>query len=290
MNGILYCAQVNLKVTYRDSNSACAPGGWYHKLITHHLRHSKREVPHQLLILTDETRLGTVHVTASIVIWRTGGSKITFLEVVCLWVTLLCSVHLCVYCWVLEKAQVEIRSSLCGIVAEACFLGQSRAVALLFVLPDVLTGPRAGSASDGTTVRTRRCLSCITGPTAKTECKISFSPTAMFWSCILKVLCSNTGQGSCRRAWKVWCYLALAETFVSGCYLSEFRYGVAFTSADIDMCVCVTQTGTAGHWQFSDDVATCCFSYQKVWVGTVDLVVLLWYSYFAIITSLVFFS
>jgi len=79
MDVILYCAQVNLTVTYRDSNSSCAPGGWYHTLITHHLRHSKREVPHQLLILTDETRLGAVHVTASIVMWRTGGSKITFL-------------------------------------------------------------------------------------------------------------------------------------------------------------------------------------------------------------------
>lgn len=37
-----------------------------------------------------------------------------------------------------EKAQVEIRSSLLGIYAEARFLGQSRAVAVLFVLLDVL--------------------------------------------------------------------------------------------------------------------------------------------------------
>jgi len=67
--------------------------------------------------------------------------------------------------------------------------------------------------------------------------------------------------------------------------------------------VCVTQTGIVGHWQFSDDVVTCCFSYHKVWVeycgfgsvtlvlllGTVALIVLIWYSYFAI-TLLVFFS
>lgn len=36
-------------------------------------------MPHQLLILKDETRLGAVRVTASIVIWRSGGSKIKFL-------------------------------------------------------------------------------------------------------------------------------------------------------------------------------------------------------------------
>ena len=153
MDVILYCAQVNLKVTYRDSNSACARGSWYHTLITHHLRHSKREVPHQLLILKDETRLGAVHVTASIVIWRTGGSKITFLALenvwcYCLPVSDLAVWYAFMYWYVFEKSRVENHSNLCGIYAEACFLGQSCAVAFLFVLSDVRTDPRARSAPD----------------------------------------------------------------------------------------------------------------------------------------------
>jgi len=126
-------------VNYRDSNSACALGGWYHTLITHHLRHSKREVPQHLLILKDETRLGAVLVTASIVIWPTGGSKITFLALQsvlchCLLASDLAVQTACMYCWVFEKARVEIHSSLCGIYADACFLGRNCGVALIFTV------------------------------------------------------------------------------------------------------------------------------------------------------------
>lgn len=103
--------------------------------------------------------------------------------------------HLCVRCCVFERARVEIRSSLCGIYAEACFRGQSRAVR-----PDVLRGPRAArSAADFTTGRTRQYVSCVIGTVAKAECKISFSPATVFWTFFLEVLCSKTGQGTSRR-------------------------------------------------------------------------------------------
>ena len=54
------------------------------------------------------------------------------------------------------------------------------------------------------------------------------------------------------------------------------------------MCF-VTQTGTSGRWQFDDNV-TCSFSYHKVWVGTVALVVLLRYCYFDGVTWYCYFA
>ena len=166
-----------------------------------------------------------------------------FCAVVCLWVTLLYKVHLCVHCWVFERVQVEIRSSWCGVMLRhvvpllSCLCCQTCEQVHVLAVPLTVreSGPGTVYLAVRTrhcvcAVRTRHCASCITGPAAKTKCKISFSPTEMFWTCILEVLCSNTVQGTCRRDWKVWYYLAVTKTFVSGCY---------YEWIEIRCCVCV---------------------------------------------------
>jgi len=136
----------------------------------------------------------------------------------------------------------------------------------------------------------------------------------MFWTCILEVLFSNTGQGTCRRAWKVSYYLAVAGTFVSGCYCGWIQIGrcvhisrhwcvcvcvwvcvvcVCLCGVCVCVCMCVVcvcvcvwcvgvwhRLGLLATDSFVTTLSPVAFLIITSGLGTVALVVLIWYCYF----------